>query len=1127
MKQTLATFLSALFLIVTCMAASATPEEIGSRAMANRLRVEQRMHPRSNSNLLRHGGSARIGSLAAPAMKADAPARVTAGGANIYGNLWSSSAPTVKYGLYELTPTGSELKWTDPVIRQIGLPMQCGWLIDGKLCGYYVVTDYGSLGEHYYVEIDFETGFEVSTTQLGTDNGYFLCADYNTDDKYIYGYGLSKNYLFAFMKAPINDPGNITIVKELETDEDCLSFTYNRYDQKLYGVTAEGIFVTVDKYGNQTAVNSLEGINTQSVYSGLCYAPNEDIFYWNPQFNDGSSAIYTLDIKNATMKRMITCPYDEQFVFFVSPDRRATASTPEVPAIAGIDNKGGTLNPSVTITMPETLVAGGNLTGNLTWNAMIDGTKVQSGIAAPGTSVEVRFSNLEEGMHVFSFYVTNGGADSDFVSDTFFVGNDTPASPTDVTLSNTQVSWAPVTEGVNGGYVNLAELEYEVFLLDLRQDDPEPISIGTTRETHIDIPAAVASGLKRAAAYVVASSGGKSSAPGCSNEVGLGAALQLNVYIEPTQADFDAMTVIDANNDDRTWSYSIYQEALKSSFTSPGKGKMDDWLILPAIEFPSATDSYVFSADVRNCSSSSPDEFLEVLIGAAPDIESMTTAILPTFQPTREPATFEATFNVPAAGNYYIAFHTTSDEFQEGVLVTNIRVSRSTLTSNGPAEVTDIEATAAPGGELSATVSFTLPSTTHYGAPLDPATTVAATVSCVNSVEVSGAPGEKVSATVETAQGLNTITIVPRVGDESGKESAVEVYTGVAIPSYVSDLKTEVSPDMLTMTVTWNTPAEGMEGGYIDPEAVTYGAYRYYESFIGGGWELIEDLGTTRTYTFSVEAGSPQDQYLVGIVASNLAGRSDLVAIADAILGTPYRLPMIEDFDTEDEEGYIEFEYSPWIFYAPTEAYQATWTIVPMADIFSSGYDGNALVGLGSTAGDLGRIGIPRFSTEGAVRPQVTLNVYTGAAAAGLKVLGETYDSDGIVEVGTITATGEAVVPVTFTLPDGLCGKKWVQLYLDASYPTENHLCIVDAVGVLDDPNGGVAAAGTTLSGTVTGGLGEIIAEGFDGTEVKVFAIDGRLAAAATAVSASCHIAVAPGVYMVTAGTVNTKVVVR
>lgn len=1125
MKRILNACLGILFLFVTC-AAMAAPKRIGSRAMVNGLRVEQRINARANSHFLRQDETTRIGSLTTPLMKAETPVRVTAGGSNIYGNLWSTTATPVTYGLYGLTSTGSELRWADPVIRQIGLPMQCGWLIDGKLCGYYVVTDYGTLAEFYYVEIDFETGYEVSTTPLSTENGYFLCADYNTDDGNIYGYGLSKNYLFAFMKAPVTDPGNITIIKEFDTNEDCLSFTYNRYDQKFYGVNGEGIFVSVDTRGKQTAICSLEDLHAETLYCGLCYAPKEGIFYWNPQFGDGSSAIYTLDPANATMTRVMTCPNSEQYVFFVSPDRRVTPLTPENPTITAVHNAEGTLSPTVELTMPTTLVDGGELTGPLTWNAMIDGEKVMSGESAPGEIVEIRFSGLEEGMHLFTFYATNAGADSDFVSESFFVGIDTPKAPADVTLSNTSVEWTAVTDGVHGGYVDLSDMEYEVFLLDMRQENPTPLSIGTTKATSIDIPASIAGQLKRTVANVVASSRGKTSLPGSSNELGLGAALKLDVYFEPTPEDFEAMTVIDANGDGRTWSYSIFQECIKSSFTSPGKGKMDDWLILPAIEFPSATDSYIFSVDVQTCNSSSPDEYLEVLIGTAPDVASMSSVLIPTFRPTRTIDTYTATFNLPDAGNYYIALHTTSDEFQEGVLVSKIRVSRSTLTGNGPSEVTDIEATPAPAGELQATVGFNLPATTHYGAPLDPATTVIAAVRCLNTVEVSGAPGERVYATVATSQGENTVTIVPRIGDETGMESTVDVFTGVDIPSYVTNLQTQISDDMLSMTITWDEPYTGIHGGYIETSSVTYEAYRYNATFLGASWERIEDLGFNTSFTYSVPAGSQQGEYIIGIVASTIAGKSDLVATAYGILGSPYPLPMIEDFDTEDEEGSVELEYSPWIIYAPDDTYKASWNIVKMSELFDGGYEGNALVGIPSVADDRGRIGLPAFATKDAIRPQVVVTLYTGSVAADLTILAETYDSDEMIEVGNVWASAEEVAPVRFTLPLSLCGKEWVKLYLEPHYPTANHLCIIDAIGVLDNPLGSLSAAEAD-SGSVRGGIGEVIVEGFEGTAVRVYAADGRLVATAAPAGAALHLPATPGIYLVSAGSVNTKVTVR
>lgn len=37
-------------------------------------------------------------------------------------------------------------------------------------------------------------------------------------------------------------------------------------------------------------------------------------------------------------------------------------------------------------------------------------------------------------------------------------------APKSVTLSENLIRWAPVTEGVNGGYLDKEKLEYEVYL---------------------------------------------------------------------------------------------------------------------------------------------------------------------------------------------------------------------------------------------------------------------------------------------------------------------------------------------------------------------------------------------------------------------------------------------------------------------------------------------------------------------------------------------------------------------------------------------------------------------------------------------------------------------------------------
>lgn len=731
---------SCLLLTGLIFSAEAKNVEAGLAESAG-VRLEQRLQtPQRNNKVQSVAASGFTGEVES----AGEPRRVVSGLTNIYGSLWSTSASDAAYGLYSITPSGAELKWSDPAIRRVGLPMQIGWLDDGKLCGYYVVTNYGTLSSYYYAETDFATGELITLNQLSGDNGFFMCAAYNCDDRQVYGYGLSSNGLFAYMKAPADDPDNMTTIKEFMTDEDCVSMTYNPYDQKLYGVTADGDFVNVDQEGNQTVLMNLSGMNLMAVYSGLCYAPNEELFYWNPIFGDDTTAIYALDIRNSTKNRVETCPNDEQYVFFVTPDRRMTPGTPEAPTISSISNEGGTLSPTIGIAMPTMLLDGGEIQNSLTWHARLDGQDVLSGESMPGSEVEVTFENIEEGMHVFSFYVSNGDDDSDFTSESFYVGVDTPKTPENVVLGNRQVTWDAVSAGVHDGYLNPGEIEYTVCLLDLREEEPQPINIGVTQETVLSIPQEIADGLKRTVATVVATAGGKTSEAGYSNEVALGASLSLDVFFLPEREDFESMTVIDANNDGRTWSYSMIQESFKSSFTSKGKGRMDDWLIFPAIEFPSDEDVYEFAADVCICNSSSPDEYLEVLMGETPEAEAMDIVILPTFQPVRAIETYSATFTVPSAGNYYIALHTTSMEFQEGVLVSNVNISNTSTSGirrpeTGQKENSikggrrSITAKGAAGVELTiyrtdgALAARVTPDTDHYEIPVMPGSYIVCT----------------------------------------------------------------------------------------------------------------------------------------------------------------------------------------------------------------------------------------------------------------------------------------------------------------------------------------------------------------------------------------------------------------
>lgn len=605
----------------------------------------------------------------------------TPGGSTIYGSLWSTGAETPRYGIYEFNEEGVEFKMADPRGPTVGFPMQCGWLNDGKLCGYYTVQRYGTLNALYYIEVDFATGEELRFDRLGEDSGFFLCADYNPDDRCIYGYGVSENSLFAFLKAPASEPGNISIVKEFFDDQDCTSIAYNRQDQKLYGVNGDRDFVTIDMAtGNQTVIGEVP-FATETLYCGLCYAPKEGLFYWNPQLSNGGAALYTIDPEGMSMTKIYDCPDNEQYAFLMCPDNVSTVASPLQPEIVAVDFADGAVSGSITISLPSKTVGDEVLEGNVGWRAILDGEPFQSGEAPKGTEVRVEYSDLSEGNHVFSFQAYIGDAVSEMVSEPRYIGVDTPVATAYVRLTDKEITWGGVDAGVNGGFIDLDALEYEVCIND------EPLV--TTSALSVEHNLCEAE-LKRYTATVTARSRGKVSAPVASNELALGTPLTLDLHMLPTAEDVNRMTVIDVNGDGRTWGYSIYQECAKSSFSSDGP--MDDWLILPPVSFPDAETAYRFAADVQICNSSSPDEYLRVCIGTSPSVEAMTTELLETFCPDRELRTYETTFKVPAPGTYYIGLHTTSAYFQEGLLVSNIHL----MDAGAAVETADADNAVAP-----------------------------------------------------------------------------------------------------------------------------------------------------------------------------------------------------------------------------------------------------------------------------------------------------------------------------------------------------------------------------------------------------------------------------------------------
>ena len=178
-----------------------------------------------------------------------------------------------------------------------------------------------------------------------------------------------------------------------------------------------------------------------------------------------------------------------------------------------------------------------------------------------------------------------------------------------------------------------------------------------------------------------------------------------------TKDEFGLFTVIDANEDGKTWNFDT---SYGTYYIYNGSLDGDDWLISPAIKLE-AGKKYHVSLDAKN--SGYPERF-EVKLGAEATAEAMTTEVIPaTDVTTKEFVTSEAdAVTVAEDGYYYFGIHAISDADEYRLIVANFLVEQA-LEPTAPAAVTDL--TVVPfTEEIGAAISFTAPSTAIDGSAL-------------------------------------------------------------------------------------------------------------------------------------------------------------------------------------------------------------------------------------------------------------------------------------------------------------------------------------------------------------------------------------------------------------------------
>lgn len=551
---------------------------------------------------------------------------------------------------------------------------------------------------------------------------------------------------------------------------------------------------------------------------------------------------------------------------------------------------------------------------------------------------------------------------------------------------------------------------------------------------------------------------------------------------------------------------------------------MDDWIFLPPMKFDADGKYYTLFFDWKDRVAYFDQEFMEVALCKSIDGETVVTSSV-IMQRTQAPGywtTMELDFAAPAAGDYYIGFHAISSPDQYGQYICNIKVEDLGISTSSPALAQEITAKALDGGELKADITFTMPTKTIGGADIPAATELTAVVEATGTATVTGKPGETVTATVETVQGENTVSIYVKEGDKRGQKAKTYVYTGVSTPDNVSNLQLTTNEDRSVVTMSWDAPTSGVDGGYINPDDLVYIIFEYKEGMFGYGWEQVAVVDGATSWEFTPEK---QDLFNLGVMAENEAGRSPMLMNGNIVAGKLYDLPLAEPL-TE-----THFDANPWLVYYIEGVAQPQWGFSPLSAINADKWNGNDKAAFAAISGQAGaalELTSPYMSAVNKKDIEVEMRVYAGEGAAQLTVKAETPEYEKPLAVYTLdnpATDADGFATVRFTLPWFCSFQSYLRLWFCPVIANPGDLFAMTEV-TIDGATSGITAA-NSANGDIIGGKGIITVSGAVNQTIAVYTLDGLLVTSRIAGADNCVVSVVPGIYIVKAGDRVAKVAVK
>lgn len=817
---------------------------------------------------------------------------------NLYGSVIFASGwafmPDAPYGIYsfsakdgtQFTPikTGAELKANGS-----------GVYVGGKyFMTSYTTGEYGEVGDISYRVFDTENGWK-KLCDIPQEEISCIATDlaYNPVDGNVYGcfYQSSDSFTFGTLNLSTGKSADIASLPEqlvalaINSKGDCYGIGASG---KLYKMTIGTASVSLKEIG-QT------GLSVRYAQSATFDFATDRLF-WSATMYDTSlgSSLYEVNTTDGSVKLVSNYPTNYEVTGLYTTSSYAAAGAPAAVGSPAFSYDKSSLSGSITFTMPTATAGGDNLTGDVSYSVNLDDDASAgfNGSATPGQQVSIQHTFAEPGLHLIRVRASNAAGNGDVRVVMKWIGKDTakPLNPlltaTDTGLS---LTWEAPTEGVNGGYIDTDDLSFRV----VRQ--PEGKTVYSGKNTGFSEKLEV----KDMGYYwydVVAVVNGQDDGTASSNKITLGEACPLPYSQDFTSENaLDWFTIIDANNDESTWSLGEGYVAC----TYDDNNAADDWLITP----PLAMDkehAYQLSVKVFG-GSSAQSENIRIATGTKPEAASMDNEA-GSVKEINWAESQEFSFNIVPEYDkpVYIGFQALGKSATSEIYINSISVS-SVASVHAPDSVTALTATADAFGGRKATLSFKLPEKTIDGKE-------AASVSKVEIYRGSTKIGTIDSGLSDgkacvydddnAPTGKNTYKVIAYNASGNGFAATASTFVGEDIPGKVENLKLEDigSGDV---KLSWNAPSKGENGGYVNAGALSY------DIQYNGYGEITSTKNTSITANVGIDEGK-QKAFMYNVTAVSPKGTGETASSNVLFLGEAYALPFNESF------ARMQYQRGPW-----------------------------------------------------------------------------------------------------------------------------------------------------------------------------------------------------------------------